>query len=556
MAISTLRLRELLRLTLIAADLLVGLGLLAVIVLLWLEAVWASPHSPVNQEAAFLRGTIGTELMPLAVAEVLPDLAPNHFQLTRADESKCDNWIACFGFIPSKDGSSLPVGFTVANYRPRSGAPSPTPFVGFSCALCHTTTLRLADGRKTILLEGPGSSSLNLFAWVDAFQAALLERVAIGLGTPVDPARPEPYKITVGMIADKYHEKLGETLGLFDWILIRAWLRQIRSQFEAGLARFDEPYGYGRSRVAENVPTGPTRTQPFRTFIRQVLDRPGDDMHVYTKIATVFSEDRRTSAQFDGSIENDLYARSSMAAFAAGATVQNMRQPEIEQNIKAASDFTRTLRPPRFADVFPEEAGRLDPIRVARGREVYQQYCFVCHGAPDGKGGWVKGERMRTVIPYMEIATDPERVTFRHYGELPERLFHLFPDNHPFHFPRDQMLPSEADKDDLNKRGYVAQSLDGMFLRAPYLHNASVLTLAELINLKKRRDKFTRGDDVYDQNDVGFTPNNNESQENYFIFDTSQPGNSNKGHDYPWAFEDAQRHVEDLTVLLAYLKTL
>jgi hypothetical protein len=79
-------------------------------------------------------------------------------------------------------------------------------------------------------------------------------------------------------------------------------------------------------------------------------------MRVYTKIATIFSEDWRTSAQFDGSIQNDLYARSSMAALAAGATVQNMRKPEIVEDIRAASDFTRTLRPPRFADLFPEEA--------------------------------------------------------------------------------------------------------------------------------------------------------------------------------------------------------
>jgi hypothetical protein len=494
--------------------------------------------------------------MPLAVAEVLPGLA-SQFQPIRTDGSKCEDWVACFGFIPSPDGKSLPLGFAVTNYRPRSGAPSPTPFVGFSCALCHTTVLRLAGDHKPIYVEGPGSSSLNLFAWLDALQAALLERLPPTPGASVDPAHPRPYKITVGMIAREYQKKNpNETLGLIDRGMIWLWLKQFRGQLEAGLPRFDEPYGRGLSRLAENVPTGPTRTQPFRTLIRQVLDRPGDDMRVYTKIATIFSEDWRTSAQFDGSIQNDLYARSSMAALAAGATAQNMRKPEIVEDIRAASDFTRTLRPPRFADLFPEEARGLDPGRVARGKEVYQQHCFGCHGAPDGKGGWSAGDKMGTVIRYEDIGTDPERVTFRHYGELPERLFLLLPKNHPFHFERSQMLPSQADKDDLKIRGYVAQPLDGMFLRAPYLHNASVLTLAELINLKKRRDNFTRGDDIYDPNDVGFASGDDKSYEHYFFFDTGLLGNSNKGHDYPWTFEDARGHVDDLTALLDYLKTL
>jgi hypothetical protein len=33
-------------------------------------------------------------------------------------------------------------------------------------------------------------------------------------------------------------------------------------------------------------------------------------------------------------------------------------------------------------------------------------------------------------------------------------------------------------------------------------------------------------------------------------------GNSNKGHDYPWAYDDPRRNVEELTALLEYLKTL
>jgi len=100
------------------------------------------------------------------------------------------------------------------------------------------------------------------------------------------------------------------------------------------------------------------------------------------------------------------------------------------------------------------------------------------------------------------------------------------------------------------------EPLDGMFVRAPYLHNASVLTLAELINLKKRRDVFMRGDDLYDPADVGFSPPTAKAADQYFKFDTALTGNSNRGHDYPWAYDDPRRNVDDLAALLDYLKTL
>src|SRR5205814_2180904 len=121
--------------------------------------------------------------------------------------------------------------------------------------------------------------------------------------------------------------------------VIALWLREIRSRLSAGVSRFDEPYGNGASRDAQYTPTGPSRTQPFRTLIRTILERPGNDMPVYTKIATVFSEDLRSRAQFDGTLGN-LYARSATAALAAGATVDNMSLPEIAHNIRKASDYT------------------------------------------------------------------------------------------------------------------------------------------------------------------------------------------------------------------------
>jgi hypothetical protein len=76
--------------------------------------------------------------------------------------------------------------------------------------------------------------------------------------------------------------------------------------------------------------------------------------------------------------------------------------------------------------------------------------------------------------------------------------------------------------------------LDGIWLRAPYLHNGSVPTLRDLLEPPENRPKeFFRGYDVFDQKKVGFISNvANEGEHQYFRFDTSLPGNTNTGHVY------------------------
>jgi hypothetical protein len=311
------RLGKLGRAVLIVANILVTLVLILTAGLIWLERGWVKPQLSRAPEDAFRYGTIGTELLPLPVALVLPDMFPDEFLPAGG---KTDEWVEQFGFVRdpgSNDG--LPVGFVTSNYRPGSGSPSPVAFVGFACALCHSSALHDSDGKLIKLVYGPGSISLNLFAWLDAFQTAMLEPLAAG--TSPDPAKPPPYKMTLKLIEEKYQEKAKKSLSVLEKGMIALWLRQIRKRLNDGLPRFDDSYGHGRSRDPELVPTGPTRTQPFRTLIRNVFDRPGNDMPVYTKIATVFSEDLRTWSQFDGTIAN-LDARSSLEPAHRGRGVE------------------------------------------------------------------------------------------------------------------------------------------------------------------------------------------------------------------------------------------
>lgn len=555
MPVSMKRIRQLLRISQIGVITFVVLGLIGVGMLVWKESTWAPVVFRESESQAFQHGSIGTELMPLPVAHVLPELFPEHFQPRGVGQG---DWIEQFGFIRSDDplNDGLPVGFSISQYRSQSASPSPVAFVGFSCALCHSTRIESPDSSAVQIVYGPGSVSLDLFAWLDAFQASLLQREPLPGGDEWIPDSLRPYVLTTEKIQAAYKEMTGRDLHITERAMIALWLREIRNRLNEGLPRFDEPFGYGLSQIPDFVPTGPSRTQPFRTLVRQGLQRPGNDMAVYTKIATVFSQDLRTWAQFDGTIA-DLAARSSMAAFAAGATVENMRHPEIVHNIRQASEYTRTLRPPKYEDLFPVEARKLKPQLLERGREVYREHCFACHGGPDGPTGkWSHGARHGEVVPLSELQTDPERVLFRHYGKLPDLLFRAFPPSHPFHIQRDRMRPLPGDTEKLEIRGYVNAPIDGVFLRAPYLHNASVLTLAELINLKPRRPVFYRGQNYFDPIDVGFLSPETRDERHYFRFDTRVRGNSNLGHEYPWRHDDPERNEDDLRALLDYLKSL
>jgi hypothetical protein len=100
--------------------------------------------------------------------------------------------------------------------------------------------------------------------------------------------------------------------------------------------------------------------------------------------------------------------------------------------------------------------------------------------------------------------------------------------------------------------GYANHPLDGIWARAPYLHNGSVPTLRDLLEPPDRRPLvFYRGYDVYDQARVGFvTSVAEEGGRQFFLYDTSLPGNSNAGHLYGTALPD-----EDKAAIVEYLKT-
>ena len=108
-----------------------------------------------------------------------------------------------------------------------------------------------------------------------------------------------------------------------------------------------------------------------------------------------------------------------------------------------------------------------------------------------------------------------------------------------------------AHDDAVKTNGYVAPFLDGIWLRAPYLHNGSVPSLSELLKPEAQRTGvFFRGYDVYDPVGVGFVAQGAQAARFGERFNAADPGNGDYGHRYGTDLPDG-----DKAALVEYLKT-
>jgi mono/diheme cytochrome c family protein len=101
------------------------------------------------------------------------------------------------------------------------------------------------------------------------------------------------------------------------------------------------------------------------------------------------------------------------------------------------------------------------------------------------------------------------------------------------------------------KLAYKARPLNGIWATGPYLHNGSVPNLYQLLLPSDQRStSFMVGSREFDPKHVGF-----RADVGSFRFDTSLPGNSNKGHE-GGSYGTDRLTEEERWQLVEYLKTL
>jgi mono/diheme cytochrome c family protein len=570
-------------------------GALGLILLLASGAWWFGESrwgrfEALSPEQAFADGTFGLEIAPLKYILVSSTVSGPALQRPGGPP-----WPERFGLIarhPASAGKcvadapgNLPVGFSVSNRLPGNATPVPVRFVGLTCAACHATAI---NGGAPIL--GAGSQTADVIGFTDAFLNAVL-----------DPG------LNAGVILDAYDRQCpGESSGLSGrvsrWVeafFIDQWLAGARAQARINASKYDLPFHGTEIGDPADIPTGPSRTRPFRSVVRNTLDLPGQGNVAYSKVPIAAMQGDKPWSQFDGSI-GDPVVRSMIAVFTSGSAIAALDDPQIADNIRKAATYTLRLgvEPPlpTLAATFPDRpAPAADTL--ARGRAVYAQQCSSCHGQPGSSWtvpGGPGGEP--SITPLDRIGTDRGRLTFRYADMLPTALAALLPagdaadldaqrqalrtrfdqatrdgdlvladwwlqaiarfDDRAREFPAGHRM-AFAMRDVAKRDGYLNAPLPFLWLRAPYLHNGSVPTLRALIGLDERPARFCRGRAGYDPAAIGLVPvapaGDRCPPEAPFLYDTAVPGNSNAGHAYPPPGAVAR---PDLEALLAYLGTL
>ena len=142
-------------------------------------------------------------------------------------------------------------------------------------------------------------------------------------------------------------------------------------------------------------------------------------------------------------------------------------------------------------------------------------------------------------MPLAEIGTDRHRLDM--WTKPSAAAYNAYGEGHTWKFSHFRTT-----------EGYVSVPLEGLWLRAPYLHNGSVPSLTDLLEpVSARPLQFWRGYDVYDPVRVGFVTNGAAAEREATFFDVRLPGNSNAGHVYGTTLP-----ADDKRALLEFMKTL
>jgi mono/diheme cytochrome c family protein len=404
-----------------------------------------------------------------------------------------------------EDGKDLPVGMSRRNYQGIDRT-------FLNCAVCHTSTVRDSPEAKPRLYLGMPANTFNVWG----FQKFLFDCAA-------DPRSAAEY--VVPEIERLMREK-GERLGFLDRYLVyplaiglvRERLLMLRGRFQPllpypqwGPGRVDT---FNAAKVLFNFPLG--------ALAEAEKNGPSD-------FPSIWLQQPRKGKQLHWDGNNTVVEeRNKSAAFGTGTT-----PPTIDLTaIGRVEKWLLTLEPPKYP--YAVDAGK-----AARGATIYERHCASCHGV---NGRDFSGELVGKVTPIRDIGTDRRRLDSYTY-DLAVNQSTLYA-GYPWRFQHFRKT-----------FGYANMPLDGVWLRAPYLHNGAVVSLRDLLEPAAKRPKvFYRGNDVYDPTKVGFVSDvSARGESKFFRFDTSVAGNSNVGHE--GKSYGTELPPRDKDALVEYLKT-
>jgi mono/diheme cytochrome c family protein len=384
-------------------------------------------------------------------------------------------------------GRELPIGFTK---KARFGGDR----VAVNCAFCHTATYRSSPEARTVIVPGGPSTRTSPQAYFRFLQGCI----------GGDDFTTDKVLAAIDQMT---------TLSWTDRLLMRTLIIPATRK---GLARRAKDMAW-----SERQPDwGPGRVDPFNPLKVGMLKQEPDNTVGASDMVPLWNMASRdgTAQHWDG-VNQSLHELMLSSGLANGASLKSI---ELE-SLAEMERWIRAVPPPKYPFA-------VDQAAATRGAAIFARDCASCHASG--------AARTATVIPVTEVGTDRHRLD-SFTPQIAEGIAQ---------FTRGTKAAISGFR---KTNGYVAVPLGGVWLRAPYLHNGSVPTLAALLSPPAERPaRFVRGYDVIDQAGVGFVSSGPEATKAGVVFDTSKPGNGNRGHLYGTALGAADR-----TALIEFLKT-
>jgi mono/diheme cytochrome c family protein len=369
------------------------------------------------------------------------------------------------------------------------------PRVGVNCALCHTGTVRETAASEPMIILGMPAQQLDL----QSFTRFLWECA-------------EDERFTVDNVMAAIEEN--HDLSLIDSLVYR-YVAIPRTK--ADVVNLKEDFKW----YVHASAFGPGRVDTFSRHKVQ-FGLPVDENTAYgiVDFPSIWNQAPRDGfyLHWDGN-NNSLFERNISAALTAGVTEESVNLA----NLEAVGAWLAQLPPPAYPFA-------IDQTLAAEGEPLYQEHCAGCHEFESGNIG--------QVISLADIGTDPNRV--QAFSQDLVDYLHTLGRGQTWQFSHFRTTD-----------GYANMPLDGIWARAPYLHNGSVPTLRDLLEPSANRPaSFYRGYNVFDPTNVGFISTGPEAEANGFAFDTTLEGNDNSGHEYGVDWTPAEK-----AALVEYLKS-
>ena len=446
-----------------------------------------------SDEEHFLFGSIGTEKergVPYWIWLVLPRIFPEYLPGPGGYASLGLLW---------QEGRELPIGLS----RVRIGIDR----VGINCAFCHTSSVRTSpDGARMLVPAGPANRTSP--------QGYLRFLIACASDPRFTP------DVILGEISRSYRLSTLER-AIYRAVVIpqtRQQLLRLRDQF-AWMDRRPE--------------AGAGRVDPFNPSKFIYLAQPMDDTVGNADMPPLWGLAARDGRGYhwDG-LNTSLQEVVLSSALGDGATVKWLdrdferwmaTEPQRMASLRRVQNYIRDRHAPKYPLA-------IDGSLAAKGADIYRAACATCHDTG--------GARTATIVPREEVGTDPMRLDMWTQGAAD--AYNAYGGGHAWKFSAFRKTT-----------GYVAVPLEGVWLRAPYLHNGSVPTLADLLEpAEARPTRFWRGFDLYDGAKVGFVSTGAEAERLGTLYDTSREGNGNGGHTY-----GVDLPADSKRALIEFLKT-